>query len=266
MASPGGPNSVRTSNFLLVGSHKLTLASIGKNKFHLDKVPFLCPLEGNVYLKMQCEVGSKVEEKGFLTLFEDVSGFGSWHRRWCVLSGYCISYWTYPDDEKRKNPIGRLNLCHCTSQRVDPVNREFCARPNTLELITVRPQRAEDRETLVSQCTDTLCVTKNWLSADTKDERNLWMSKLNQMLVDLRVWQPDPATAAPWFLGLVPGAWAWGLGLVPGPGAWAWCLGLVPGPGAWAWCLGLVPGPGAWAWCLGLVPGPGAWAWAWALT
>ncbi|XP_034092169.1 anillin isoform X3 [Gymnodraco acuticeps] len=209
MASPGGPNSVRTSNFLLVGSHKLTLASIGQNKFHLDKikydrrdrellsdlfhtkVPFLCPLEGNVYLKMQCEVGSKVEERGFLTLFEDVSGFGSWHRRWCVLSGYCISYWTYPDDEKRKNPIGRLNLCHCTSQRVDPVNREFCARPNTLELITVRPQRAEDRETLVSQCTDTMCVTKNWLSADTKDERSLWMSKLNQILVDLRVWQPD---------------------------------------------------------------------------
>ncbi|KAJ4923653.1 hypothetical protein JOQ06_014137, partial [Pogonophryne albipinna] len=261
MASPGGPNSVRTSNFLLVGSHKLTLASIGQNKFHLDKikydrrdrellsdlfhtkVPFLCPLEGNVYLKMQCEVGSKLEERGFLTLFEDVSGFGSWHRRWCVLSGYCISYWTYPDDEKRKNPIGRLNLCHCTSQRVDPVNREFCARPNTLELITVRPQRAEDRETLVSQCTDTMCVTKyyalrvlqykytvwgntmcvakyyalrvlqykytvwgntmcvakyyalrvlqykytvwgntmcvtkNWLSADTKDERSLWMSK-----------------------------------------------------------------------------------------
>lgn len=30
------------------------------------KVPFLCPLEGHIYLKMQCEVGSKVEEKGFL--------------------------------------------------------------------------------------------------------------------------------------------------------------------------------------------------------
>lgn len=36
------------------------------------------------------------------TMFEDVSGFGAWHRRWCVLSGYYISYWTYPDDEKRK--------------------------------------------------------------------------------------------------------------------------------------------------------------------
>lgn len=191
MASPGGPNAVRTSSFVLIGSHKLTLASIGKNKFPLEKVPFLCPLEGHVYLKMHCEVGSRIEERGFLTMFEDVSGFGSWHRRWCILSGYCISYWTYPDDEKRKNPIGRINLTNCTSRKVEPANREFCARPNTFELITVRPQREDDRETLVSQCKDTLCVTKNWLSADTKDERNLWMQKLNQILVDLRMWQPD---------------------------------------------------------------------------
>ncbi|KAM4549831.1 anillin isoform 2-T2 [Fundulus diaphanus] len=191
VASPGGPNAVRTSNFVLVGSHALTLSSIGKNKFPLEKVPFLCPLEGHIHLRMQCEVGSKVEERGFLTMFEDVSGFGAWHRRWCVLSGYCISYWTYPDDEKRKNPIGRINLANCTSKMVEPANREFCARPNTFELITVRPQREDDKETLVSQCMNTMCVTKNWLSADTKDERNLWMKKLNQILVDLRMWQPD---------------------------------------------------------------------------
>ncbi|XP_053469226.1 anillin isoform X4 [Ictalurus furcatus] len=209
VASPGGPNAVRSSNFALVGSHKLTLASIGKNKFPLEKikytgcesrllsdmfqnkVPFLCPLEGHIHLKMQCEVDSHVQERGFLTMFEDVSGFGAWHRRWCVLSGYCISYWTYPDDEKRKNPIGRINLASCTSRKVEPANREFCARPNTFELITVRPQRDDDKETLVSQCKNTMCVTTNWLSADTKEERNLWMRKLNQILVDLRMWQPD---------------------------------------------------------------------------
>lgn len=191
VASPGGPNSVRTSNFVLVGSHKLTLSSVGKDKFPLEKVPFLCPLEGHVHLKLQCDVGSKVEEKGFLTMFEDVSGFGAWHRRWCVLTGYCISYWTYPDDEKRKKPLGRVNLANCTNSRVEPVNREFCARPNTLELITVRPQREDDKETLVSQCHNTMCVTKNWLSADTKEERNLWMKKLNQILMDLRMWKPD---------------------------------------------------------------------------
>ncbi|XP_011607550.1 anillin isoform X2 [Takifugu rubripes] len=191
VASPGGPNAVRTSNFVLVGSHKLTLESISKNKFSLEKVPFLCPLEGHIYLQLQCEVGSRVEQRGFLNMFEDVSGFGAWHRRWCVLSGYGISYWKYPDDEERKNPIGRVNLANCTSKQVGPVNREFCARPNTLELITVRPQREDDKETLVTQCQNTLCVTKNWLSADTKDERNLWMNKLNQILLDLRMWKPN---------------------------------------------------------------------------
>ncbi|XP_027307235.1 anillin isoform X1 [Anas platyrhynchos] len=209
MASPGGPNAVRTTNFILVGSHKLSLSSVGNAKFALekmnfegeerellsymfqDKVPVLSPLEGHIYLKLKCQVDSSVEEKGFLTMFEDVSGFGAWHRRWCVLSGNCISYWTYPDDEKRKHPLGRINLANCTNRQIEPANREFCARPNTFELITVRPQREDDRETLVSQCRDTLCVTKNWLSADTKEERNLWMQKLNQVLVDLRMWQPD---------------------------------------------------------------------------
>ncbi|XP_061521331.1 anillin isoform X1 [Phycodurus eques] len=191
VASPGGPSAVRTSNFVLVGYHKLTLSSIGQNKFPLEKIPFLCPLEGHIYLRMLCEVGSKVEEKGFLTMFEDVSGFGAWHRRWCGLSGYRISYWTYPDDEKRKNPIGCIDLANCTTKRVEPVNREFCARPNTFELVTVRPQREDDKETLVSQCKNTLCVTKNWLSADTKDDRNLWMKTLNQVLMDLRMWHPD---------------------------------------------------------------------------
>uniref|UniRef100_A0A8C3TGT5 Anillin n=1 Tax=Chelydra serpentina TaxID=8475 RepID=A0A8C3TGT5_CHESE len=189
--NPGGPNAVRTSNFVLVGSHKISLSSIGNSKFTLDKVPFLSPLEGHIHLKLKCQVDSFVEEKGFLTMFEDVSGFGAWHRRWCVLSGNCISYWTYPDDEKRKHPMGRINLANCTNRQIEPANREFCARPNTFELITVRPQREDDRETLVSQCKDTLCVTKNWLSADTKEERNLWMQKLNQVLVDLRMWQPD---------------------------------------------------------------------------
>ncbi|XP_010150955.1 PREDICTED: actin-binding protein anillin, partial [Eurypyga helias] len=191
MASPGGPNAVRTTNFILVGSHKLSLSSVGNAKFALDKVPFLSPLEGHIYLKLKCQVDSSVEEKGFLTMFEDVSGFGAWHRRWCVLSGNCISYWTYPDDEKRKHPLGRINLANCANHQIEPANREFCARPHTFELITVRPQREDDRETLVSQCRDTLCVTKNWLSADTKEERNLWMQKLNQVLVDLRMWQPD---------------------------------------------------------------------------
>jgi uncharacterized membrane protein len=43
-----------------------------------------------------------VRERGFLTMFEDVSGFGAWHRRWCLLDDAVISYWKYPDDERKK--------------------------------------------------------------------------------------------------------------------------------------------------------------------
>uniref|UniRef100_A0A8C5U8Q9 Anillin n=1 Tax=Malurus cyaneus samueli TaxID=2593467 RepID=A0A8C5U8Q9_9PASS len=185
MASPGGPNAIRSTNFILVGTHKLSLSSVGNTKFALDK---------KKSLSTDLAQGTMLSHLIFFffkTMFEDVSGFGAWHRRWCVLSGNCISYWTYPDDEKRKHPLGRINLANCTNHQIEPANREFCARPNTFELITVRPQREDDRETLVSQCRDTLCVTKNWLSADTKEERNLWMQKLNQVLVDLRMWQPD---------------------------------------------------------------------------
>ncbi|XP_072374652.1 anillin-like isoform X3 [Scyliorhinus torazame] len=205
-ASPA-VNSVRTSRFVLVGSHKVTQASLGKNKFPLDKmkfdgkvrqllgdefqdkVPFLSPLEGAVYLKLLCRFHSTVEHSGFLTMFEDVSGFGAWHRRWFLLSGNTLSYWTYPNEEKHKKPIGCIDLASCTKDKIEPASREFCSRPKTLELITVRPQCNDDSDTLVVTCRNKMCFTKNWLSADTKEERNLWMEKLNQVLLNLGTWQ-----------------------------------------------------------------------------
>lgn len=36
-----------------------------------------------------------------------------------------------------------------------------------------------------------VCSRRHWLSADTREERDLWMQKLNQALVDARLWQPD---------------------------------------------------------------------------
>ncbi|XP_051884288.1 anillin-like isoform X2 [Pristis pectinata] len=194
-ASPVIGSSIRASRFVLVGSHTITLASLGKDKFTLDKVPFLSPLEGAIYLKLQCHFHSSIEHSGFLTVFEDVSGFGAWHRRWFVLSSNTLSYWTYPSEEKHKKPIGCINLADCTTDKIEPASREFCSRPKTLELITARPQSKDDRETLIVQCRNKLCFTKYWLSADTKDERNLWMEKLNQVLINLSTWQQTPHLA-----------------------------------------------------------------------
>ena len=33
-------------------------------------------------------------------MFDDVSGFGAWHRRWVVLEGNTLAYWKYPENEK----------------------------------------------------------------------------------------------------------------------------------------------------------------------
>lgn len=35
-------------------------------------------------------------------MFEDVSGFGAWHRRWSALQGNKLCFWKYPDEETRK--------------------------------------------------------------------------------------------------------------------------------------------------------------------
>uniref|UniRef100_A0A674KF04 Anillin n=1 Tax=Terrapene triunguis TaxID=2587831 RepID=A0A674KF04_9SAUR len=175
MASPSGPNAVRTSNFVLVGSHKISLSSIGNSKFTLDK--------GRACL-FHCNIFSLPLQMWLFQLLGEVNPVHVWVENlfWVHVIGYLSA---------NSHPMGRINLANCTNRQIEPANREFCARPNTFELITVRPQREDDRETLVSQCKDTLCVTKNWLSADTKEERNLWMQKLNQVLVDLRMWQPD---------------------------------------------------------------------------
>ncbi|XP_078524961.1 uncharacterized protein LOC144798063 [Lissotriton helveticus] len=215
-SSPTG-SSIRTSNFLLVGYLTVSRESLNKTKFPLDKmkfegkvgrllgayfqdkVPFLSPLEGNIHLKLQCQSHSNVHHSGFLTMFYDVSGFGAWHRRWCVLSRNYLSYWAYPEQEKTMDPLGQINLFNCTSPQIEAASWEFCARPNTLEFITVRPRQEEDTETLVTQCHNTQCFSKNWLSADTKDERNQWLELLNQALVDLRTWRTtsDKVTMSP---------------------------------------------------------------------
>lgn len=80
----------------------MTAATLRRKQWTLDKVPFASPIDGTLALKVQCHTESVVEERGFLTVFEDVAGFGAWHRRWSVLCNDRILFWKYPDDEKRK--------------------------------------------------------------------------------------------------------------------------------------------------------------------
>ncbi|KAJ8252174.1 hypothetical protein COCON_G00214860 [Conger conger] len=189
----------RSSNFTLVGCHRITLQSLGQSKFPLDKmkfegkvrkllgdefqekVPFLSPLEGNIFLQLDCEGHCHVQHSGFLTMFESVSGFGAWHRRWFCLDGSRLSYWSYPGDEHSKTPEGSISLL-AGSDCVQLVSRNSCARPHTFELAST-----------VQQGSDNM-LNKRWLSADTREERQQWMEKLSQALLDLHTWSSPPRT------------------------------------------------------------------------
>lgn len=146
--SPAGPSAVRTSSFALNGYVIFSLKEINRQQFTLNKVPKTSPLEARLQMHVGCELSVNVEHRGFLTMFEDVSGFGAWHRRWCLLKGDTLSYWKYPDDEKKKTPIGSLELQEVSTKTVGLVARDICARPNTFLLETVRPAQSNDVESL----------------------------------------------------------------------------------------------------------------------
>ncbi|XP_078139265.1 anillin, actin binding protein 2 [Centroberyx gerrardi] len=195
-------NPRRSSNFCLVGSHKITLASLGQSKFPLDKmklegkirrllgdefqekVPFLSPLEGNIYLRLDSKSHSSVQHQGFLTMFEVINGFGVWHRRFFILEGYHMYYWNHPNDRESKAAEGSVSLSGSPSQCVKPVKRDSCARPFTFELVSnVQTQQQGDSQDALAKC---------WFSADTKQDRLDWMEKLNQVLLDFHTWSRTP--------------------------------------------------------------------------
>ncbi|XP_041795186.1 anillin isoform X2 [Chelmon rostratus] len=197
-------NTRRSSNFCLVGSHKITLASLGHSKFPLDKmklegkirrllgdefqekVPFLSPLEGNIYLRLDSESHSNVRHQGFLTMFELISGYGVWHRRYFVLEGCNMYYWNHPNDKETKEAEGSISLSSSHRQSVRPVKRDSCARPFTFELVSSIPQQQQDdSQDALAKC---------WFSADAKQERLDWIEKLNQALLDYHTWNRTSAT------------------------------------------------------------------------
>lgn len=204
-AAPLSVHARRSSNFSLVGSHKITLASLGRSKFLLDKmkldgkirrllgdefqekVPFLSPLEGNIYLQLDSQSHSNVQHQGFLTMFELLSGYGVWHRRYFVLEGCTLFYWNHPNDRETKAAEGRICLSSSPHRNVRPVERDSCARPFTFELVKdIQQQDGGSQDNSNAKC---------WFSADTKQEKLDWIEKLSQALLDLHTWTQGLSSA-----------------------------------------------------------------------
>lgn len=150
MQSPGGPNAVRTPALVQYGYIIFSIREIKQKSWVINETAAgVSPLNGNVYLKIDSKITVDVDHCGFLTMFDDISGFGAWHRRWCRLSGNTLYYWKYPEDEKRKETLGQLDLSNICSEKVDVAPRAICARLHTILLESKRERRPDDVDTLV---------------------------------------------------------------------------------------------------------------------
>ncbi|XP_051173713.1 anillin isoform X3 [Leptopilina boulardi] len=186
--SPAGPSAVRSPAFSLAGYVVFSLREVHRQQFTLNKVPSNSPLDGKLQMHVSCELSVAIEHRGFLTMFEDVSGFGAWHRRWCLLKGDTISYWKYPDDERKKTPIGSLDLQGIVTTNVGLVSRDICARPNTFLLETMRHAQLDDVDSLIMIRNGANTTVRHLLSADTKEDRLEWCAKLNKTIHLIRAW------------------------------------------------------------------------------
>ncbi|XP_054741156.1 anillin-like [Anastrepha obliqua] len=184
--SPAGPNAVRTPALVQYGCITFSLHEIHRTSWTLTQVLGVSPLEGTLHMKANCQLAFLVEHRGFLTMFEEISGFGAWHRRWCYLNGSILNYWKYPDDENRKAPIGSLDLYACRTRRVTIAPRDICARRNTMLLEFVRPVKETDVESLIIVPNDRNTIVRQLLSADTQEECVLWCAYFNKVLLLLQ--------------------------------------------------------------------------------
>ena len=86
-SNPVNALSIRKSKFGMVGYTTITIDSLRTKNFKLDKVPGRSPLNGSLLMNLTVHSESSMQEKGFLTYFTEVNGYGDWNRRWCVLRG-----------------------------------------------------------------------------------------------------------------------------------------------------------------------------------
>ncbi|XP_047368162.1 anillin isoform X3 [Vespa velutina] len=160
----------------------------GNSSKDSKKVPQQSPLEGRLQMHVSCEPSITVEYHNFLTIFEYVSGFGIWQRRWCLLKGTTLSYYKYPYHEGKKTPLGSLDLRGISTKNVELAPLSICMRANTVLLETKRGAQPGDVDSLIMVTNGSETTIRHLFSADTKEDRLEWCSKLNKVLHLIRIW------------------------------------------------------------------------------
>jgi len=192
--NPVNSLSIRKSKFGLVGYATITIDNLANKTFILQQVPSRSPLEGDLAMELNVHSECHIEERGFLTLFMDVNGFGNWCRRWTLLQDNTLYFWKYPEDEGKRAPSEQISLHNVVTETpVSLAPRDICSRFNTFMLESQRAIQSGDKDALNIVSVDAkrgLTNLRYLLSADTRDERLNWCTVLTRTLENMRAWDP----------------------------------------------------------------------------
>ncbi|KAL9892969.1 anillin-like isoform 1-T6 [Glossina fuscipes fuscipes] len=186
--SPVQSSSECPTNLVQYGFAAFTLREVQKTNWTFVQVADACPLEGLVHMKVNCEMYVSVEHNGFLTICENVSGLGAWHRYYCHLSGTIFNYWEYPDNNTEKEPIGSIDLYSAVTQKVTIAPPDVCSRPNTIMLECHRSIREMDQASSRTAADEHKTTVRHLLSTDTDEQCLAWCAYFNKALAVLRAW------------------------------------------------------------------------------
>ncbi|VDM98812.1 unnamed protein product [Thelazia callipaeda] len=173
----GNESVVGCSEFTCCGHICLNRDTVGIQKFYLDGAVY--PLEGTIEIDSRCTKLPPVIEtdfRGFLTMYQVISGLGSWARYWAVLRRGIVHFWKYPNDEACEKPaLACMDLSKCIDKKINRASHEICSRPNAFTvdlLVPTSPSLIEKKRVL--------------LAADTKKLCNAWLNAMNETLEILR--------------------------------------------------------------------------------
>ena len=164
---------LKKSRFAIIASTTLDKRYLKRCDFRLE--PHSCPVSPHPLvplLRLAISVTPDLEQqevvRGFLTIFHDDL---TWNRRWCVLANTALSFWLYPEEEEQeKPPAGNISLQFITGE-IESTNRIQCARINTFYFHCGRTRSK-----------------KYLISADSKQEKEKWMTAIKQVQSNIQAW------------------------------------------------------------------------------
>lgn len=124
------------------------------------QVPSNSILRGTIDLDLFCKLHISVTHAGFLTHGDEAGGSAVWNRRWCVLEGYILKFWNYPQEQELKSPLLVIDLTHCVSNEIMMVDRSLCAKPRTLMFKTTRERTPQDQNSMLMECGSTHTIVR----------------------------------------------------------------------------------------------------------